>query len=284
MKHLTLKEMERSNKKWFDKFQGETDHKSTGYYQTIENFLKFNKYKDKPFDTFTRADVDDYILTMWQNGYKSGRTDVVVAIISSFKNFLIRNCSFPSDFLSDILSLQVNEDSASDSIPFSLLQLHYIREYNGHNISDEYIFEIYFQLGVDKKDLSVCVPQNADRQQRCFRLKDKIIRYNEMINQLIDKITDLDELEMKIQNVDYHYFEKVTSHLVKNFDRVWKKERTMRYSDILRSHEVYMIRCPNPSCQELSENIKQNWVLVKTEIDSDYRLVCSQCKGNPYEH
>lgn len=284
MKHLMLNEISQTNKKWFEKFQEETDLGSKGYYQTIENFLKYTKYKDKPFDTFTRSDIDEYILAMWQNGYKSGRTDGVIAAISSFKNFLIKNCSFPQDFLSDILSLQVNEESVSDSAPFNLSQLHHIREYNNHSITDEYIFEVYFQLGIDKQDLAICVPQNADRQKRCFCLNDKAIRYNEKISQLIDKIEYLNELEMKIQNIDHHYFEKVTTHLTEKVAGVWKKERALRYSDILRSHEIYMIKCPNPSCRELSENIKQNWVLVKTEIDTEYRLVCFRCKGQPYEY
>ena len=129
----------------------------------------------------------------------------------------------------------------------------------------------------------ICVPQNADHKKHCFCLNDKTIRYNEKINQLLDKVENVDELEMKMQNIDYHYFKKVTTYL-KSIAGVWKKERSLNYSDILKSHEIYMIKCPNQNCGELSENFQKNWVLVKTEFDTEYRLVCSQCKGEPYEY
>jgi site-specific recombinase XerD len=281
-KHLILNEMEPTNKKWFEKFRAETHYTSLGYYQTIENFLKYCEFKDKTLETFTtRPDIEDYILAMWENHYSSGRTDDVIATISSFRNFLVNNCSFPQDFLSDILNLQVNEKSVPDSAPLTLSQLYHIREYNIRNITDKYIFEIYFQLGIDKKDLAICVPKNVDYEKRCFYVKDKMIRYNEKISQLISQV-EVNELEVKMQNIDYHYFKKVTAHL-RNTARVWEKERALNYSDILESHKIFMIKCPNPSCEELLENVQQNWVLVKTEFDTEYRLVCCRCKGKPYE-
>jgi hypothetical protein len=280
-KHLKLKEIEPINKGWLESFKKKTSYKP-GYYQTIGNFLKYSKYKGKPFNTFTLADVEDYIFIMWDNGYSSNRTDDVVATISSFKNFLIKNSSFPSDFLDDILSLQVKENSISDSEPLSLFQLHHIREYNNSNIIDEFIFEIYFQLGIDKQDLAICTPQNADNEKRCFRFKGKEIRYNQKIEQLISRIQSVDRLEMKIKNIDYRYLKNVTTHL-KSIAGAWQKERALNYSDILKSHQVYMVKCPNVKCGELSENIQQNWVLVKQDFDTEYRLFCSQCKGTPYE-
>jgi hypothetical protein len=273
--------MEQSNKGWFEKFKAKTNHKSKGYYQTVEKFLKFSKYKDKPFNTFTLTDIEDYVYVMWDNNYSAKRTDGVVAAISSFKNFLIKNYSFPQDFLSNVLTLQVNESSVPDSDPLTPLQLHYVREYNERNIVDEFIFEIYFQLGVDKKDLEICVPQNVDREKRCFHSEGKEIKYNEKINQLMRKVEDVDGLETQVKSIDYRYLKKATTHLKEA--GVWKKERALNYSDILKSHEVYMLKCPNLSCGELTENLQQNWVLVKEEFDTEYRLVCSQCKGKPYE-
>ncbi|MCZ7547664.1 MAG: hypothetical protein M5U11_00710 [Anaerolineales bacterium] len=280
-KHLKLKEMEPTNKGWFELFKGKTNYKP-GYYQTIENFLKYSNYKDKPFNTFTLADVEDYIFVMWDNNYSSKRTDGVVATISSFKNFLIKNSSFPPNFLDKVLSLQVNESSVSDSEPLSLFQLHNIREYNNGSIVDEFIFEMYFQLGIDKQDLAICIPQNADNEKRCFRFKGKEIRYNQKIEKLISKIQSVDGLATKIKSIDYRYLKNVTTHL-KSIDGAWQKERALNYSDILKSHQVYMIKCPNVNCGELSENIQQNWVLVKQDFDTEYRLFCSQCKGTPYE-
>jgi hypothetical protein len=222
---------------------------------------------------------------MWEGGCSTGRTDDVIATISSFKNFLIENCSFKQDFLHDIRSLQVNEEGTPDSTPLTLRQLHHIREYNKRDIIDEYIFELFFQLGIDKKDLSICVPQNADYETHFFRYKNKAIRYNERISQILAVIKNatLYDLTTKMQNIDYHYFEQVTIHLIKNIPGMWEKERPLRYSDILKSHKIYMLKCPNPNCEELSENFQQNWVLLKAEPDTEYRLVCSRCKGKPYE-
>ena len=283
MRDLTLDEMEQTNKKWFEEFKA-VHHEDPGYYQTVEIFLRYSKFKGRTFDTFTtRPDIEDYILTMWERNYSPGRTDGVIAAISSFKNFLITNYSFPQDFLFDILSLQVNEKSVSDSSALNLSQLHYIRKYNSLDITDEYIFEIYFQLGIDKKYLSICIPQNAVIENRCFRYKDKTITYNERICQLLDRINNVNDLKMKMKNVDYHYFKKVTDYLIEQAPGVWRKDRALCYSDVLKSHQRYIIRCPNPNCEELSENIQQNWVLVKTEFDAEYRLDCCWCKGRPYE-
>jgi len=277
-KDLMCDEMEPSNRNWFEKYRRQTKH-PIGYYQTIENFLRYSKYKDKPFDTFVIADIEDYVLVLWENDYSTARSNGVIGAISGFRNFLIENCSFPKDFLDNLSTLRVNAKTSSDSTPLTLNQLKHIREYNKINITDEYIFEVYFQLGIDKQDLSICVPKNKNIAERCFVHNTKKISYNAKVAELFDKIKNEKELKLKISNVDYHYFKKVTDHL-RSVEGLYNKVRQLNYSDILKSHDLYIFKCPN--CGEFSENISKNWVLARMESDQDYRLDCFQCKGVPH--
>ena len=80
------------------------------------------------------------------------------------------------------------------------------------------------------------------------------------------------ELGVTIKNVDNRYFKKLAEHLEKE-----GFPRKINSKTIHRSHDAYFLICP--TCGNKTENVETNWILVRTEFDDNYRLVCSKCKG-----
>lgn len=188
---------------------------------------------------------------------------------------------FRKDFLIDMNNIPLGGGDPSDAKSLNLLQLSYIREYNKHNVYDEYIFEILFQLGIDKQDLNICLQKNKDVVNHCFPRKNKEpILYNAKIAELLEKVQN-DELIMKrIRGIDQRYLKNATEFLRRK--GVYNKDRQLNYSDIHKSYEAYIINCPN--CGTPFENLSKYWVLAKAVIDEEYQLVCSLCKGYSDEY
>jgi hypothetical protein len=158
-------------------------------------------------------------------------------------------------------------------------QINLIREFNKQNWVYEYIFEVYFQLGIKKKEITVCHPNNSNKNRSCFKPSEgQEIKYNSKIAQLLETRKDQDiKLTQVIAN---YYLSKVTDFLRQQEPSAYKKERTLNYFDIKKSHQKYIFTCP--SCGQLTENNAKSWVLAKTGQEPDFRLACSECKGAFY--
>ena len=272
------------NEPLFENFKQATTY-DLAYYQSLENFLKFTGLEGKILSSLNTSDVENYRNAMWDCGVNSVRTDLIIEVISTFKNYLIKNHSFPSDFLSDIKILKVNEKSSPDNIALTLVQLAYIRDFNQTNQIFEYLFELLFQLGIDKKDLLNCLPNYADKNLRKFVNGKKQIGHNEKINLLLAKQYDTREMKRVIKDIDALYFKKITYYLREEKKAYTRPEpRQINYSDILKTHEIYILKCPNHDCNELVENTSHNWVLVQTDFEKEYRLFCNVCKGKSHEN
>jgi len=270
-----------SNRKWLDDYKNETD-KDPGYYQKIENFFRFRDYRDLPFNTFTKSDVDKYIGIMVDNDYTADTINVIPGALSGFKSFLIAKypSNFNKDFLSDLPSRYFDEGNPSDAFALSLTQINLLREYNRQNYQNEYIFEIYFQLGIKKKAIVFCQPNNSDEEHSCFKLPNgNEIRYNAKIAELIIRLPRNQPLKLTDVTVNY-YLIKVTEYLRKQSSPAYLRERVLNYSDLIKSHQKYIFACP--SCGQLTENNAESWVLAKVRQMSDFRLACAVCKGAYY--
>jgi len=269
-------EIEPTTKKLFLEYKDSTDF-SKGYYERLERLLLFIKFQNRKVKTFSLSDIEEMITTMWENGYKIKTTNAYLGSLSGFRQFLIDNHSFPKDFLDGITNYYVKDETPSESIEFSLLQLKSIRTFNLSKPEFEYIFEIFFQLGIDKKDLSLCLPKYRNKTEKRFEKGEKKINYNSKISHLLEGDLDFSEIEKISRHVDYFYFRHLTEYGIR--EGIFPVGNTITYSDIKKSHDIYIIRCPNPECRELTENIHKNWVLVLSENDQDYRLCCTTCKG-----
>lgn len=276
-KELMNDHMNESNKKWLDEYKSETDL-GKGYYQKIENFFRFRDYESKPFNVFTVSDVEKYVGVMVDNNYKEDTINALPGALSGFKNFLITKYPtiFGVDFLSNLPTRYFENGDPSDAFALSVTQINLIREFNKQNWVYEYIFEIYFQLGIKKKEITVCHPKNNDEKQACFKSPEgEGIKYNSKIAQLLEiqKKRDVNVTQV----VANYYLSKVTDFLRQQVPPAYEKERTLNYLDIKKSHQKYVLTCP--SCGQLTENNAKSWVLAKAEQEPDFRLACFECKG-----
>jgi hypothetical protein len=270
-------QLEPTTQKYFINYKAITEFKD-GYYQRLERLLKYLKFQDKPIDTYSLFDVEELIISMWENGYKIKTTNAYIGALRGFRKFLIEKCSFSDDFLNGLEQYYISDKTTFECEPFSLKQLNLIREYNKSKPEFEFIFEVFFQLGIDKKDISICSPKNCDQSQKVFSKGKKRIFFNSKISDLLDGDLDIAKIEKVSSNVDYFYFRHLSQFLI-NEKNVYPQGSQITYSEILKSHHNYIVACPNPNCREMTENICSNWVLLKTETDSDFRLYCKACKG-----
>lgn len=278
-KELLGDSMEENNAEWINEYRKNTPYKE-GYYQTLENFFKFKTYVKKPFNLFSISDVSEYIETMIENNFGTNRIDTVISTISSFKKFLTEKHPdvFSENLLKDLLDLKMGtlEKKYNDTQPLNLIQLNYAKEYIKFNIRTEYIFEIFYQLNIKKQDFEICSPKYADKENMLFKKKDKIIKYNHKIQELLDKIATEKKFKVTFAMIPYH-LDKIERYL--RINGVYEENRKLTYLDIAKTHESYFIKCPN--CGKESENLSVNWTLAKIGLSDDYYLVCSMCKGEP---
>jgi hypothetical protein len=278
-KELLSNEMEEHNKDWLQDYKSKISHDNNVYYKRIKELFRFHSFEHKPFNYFTQTDLEDYVLAMWDNGYSIETSNVLVPALREFINFLEKDYSgvLPPGFLERLekLRARVNEDHQFKTLPLIPTQIEFIRKHNERNINDEYIFELIFQLRIPSNKLKDCHPRfRNENQKRFVPEKRKSFEYNNKIASLLDKLGEDKTLILSISKLQSWLF-RINRELKQN--GLWSKERDLVYSDLVASHDKYVMKCP--SCGEFTENISNDWVLVRSGEDEDYRLVCLHCKG-----
>jgi len=240
------------------------------------HFLYCLQFWNKPFNIVTSDDFKNLIAVLKKNNAPDTVKNYISSI-SSIKSYFInkQDPRFPSGFLDGIEKEKII-GNPSDAEALTLAQLAEIRAFfkdikNRSELISEYIFELIFQLKIEKKGIMSCAPQMADKDRRVFTIEDNEIQYNEKIAQLIEKNSEGFEDKWKPGRIDTS-LKHITKHLSN-----WNKSRDLKYNDIVESHRKYVIQCPN--CPNKAENLADNWVLVRIEPENNYRLVCSECKG-----
>ncbi|WP_068777892.1 hypothetical protein [Paenibacillus sp. GM2] len=276
-KELLTQVIESNNKIWIEQYKTMTNF-SKGYYQKLENFFRFHKFTNKPFNLFVLKDVEEYIEVLFYNDYAPNLIDSVISNLSSFKNFLIVQYpdNFSQSFLSNILSLKIGtkEKKYAESRPLTYKQLAHIKQYIKSNIRTEYIFNVFYQLGIDKKNFHVCSPDNAVRKKNSFVKENIEIEFNFVIAELLTRVM-LEPNFKATPNMISAHFKKIQMYLSDN--NLLEEDQTITYNDIIKTHERFFFICPH--CDRKKENISSNWILVKTSINNELQLICSECKG-----
>jgi hypothetical protein len=261
-----LKDLKPSNKMWFEKYKAESDDRKKYYNSNIQEFLKFCAHNnDKEIVNLDKTDVDLYIATLRKYTDSPYTINHRISALSKLRNFL--HTKYPDTFDEYFLSnlprhKRKDEENPTDIRALSLEQLSYARQYNRRSIIDEYIFELFFQLRIDKNDLiarKFPKPRSAS------------------LDEIINKVSKDDVTESYINS----YFSRVTIYLQKQ-DVYDKGRRKINSYDLSASHDAYIFRCPN--CGRPFENIAKYWVLARVRLDDaayqdEYRIVCDQCRG-----
>jgi hypothetical protein len=272
--------MEEHNRKWMTEFRKEKGL-SKSYCNSLEKFLRFAEFNNKPFNSFCDEDVLRFIGVMLEHHYLRRTTKSLVSVLGSFKSFLSDKYPsiFEEDFLPNLSTLRDKKDVSEkifDAERLTLTQLRAVRDYNKtHGISYEYIFEVFFQLGIQKEMFSVCNPRNRDSNTDSFVYKEKRIFFNQKIKEILEKIDDSEAIVWNTNTVT-KYLKNLTEHLRK-YD--YTKTRDFSRADIKASHDAYIFTCP--ICSRKFEDVVENWVLASSDIcdDFEYHLVCKICRG-----
>lgn len=276
-KNLLNKDINNKNRQWIDDYIKNTNYNKV-YYRSLENFFRYVNFENKHFNFFTEKDIQEYIEIMLDNNYAISKIDYTISNISSFRSYLIEKYPefFSEKFLSNLndLKLGIPEKKYAESKPLNLIQLNSVKQFIKSNIKTEYIFEIFYQLGIEKKDFNVCIPKNANLKNKYFKNKEKEIIFNEKIMNLLEAIAKLDDFKITPYMVNYH-LKKIEEDLKSK--GLLTSDETLTYNDIIKTHEMFFIKCPN--CRKKIEMVSHNWVLAKPETSKNLYLVCSLCKG-----
>jgi site-specific recombinase XerD len=258
------KEIALHNKAWFEKYQSKAKDPS-GYYPDVLEFLEFCAYNnDKNIRNIDRTDIDSYITTLKKQNARPLTINRRLSALSGFRNFLLSDYPdiFGEKFLSDLPGHGHPEKNPTDIKALSLEQLSFARKYNRRSVKYEYIFESFFQLGIDKNDL---IARN----------------FQETKSTQVDEIIKRGPKGKVTESIINSYFISVTKYLQSQgvYD---KSRRNINSYDLAESNKVYFIQCPN--CGKSFENLAKYWVLAKVKFDGvdyqdEYHIVCAQCKG-----
>jgi site-specific recombinase XerD len=285
---LFKNDIDEKNRMWLNEFEKATNRVAS-YYDNIENFLSFKDFTNKPFNQFTETDVWPCIQVMLDSGFSPHTRNTLISELSQFRDYLKNKHpdDFPEHFLKDLedtfRDTHVPSEYSIDSEALSLSQLSLIRRYNRResslSLQDEYLFELFFQLGIKKEQVLSCHPHKANKQNFTFTYKGKEIKFNDQIAELIEKISSVEQIIWNT-NTANRYFERITFFLKQKGE--WHKDRTVGKNDLKKTHDAYIFTCP--VCGRRLENHAGNWVLAKTDIDDEYHVVCAVCKGGCNEN
>jgi hypothetical protein len=280
-KNLLSTTINNENEAWLQVYKNERTF-AKGYFPKLVRFFHYKEFAKIPFNQFTNKEIESFITALENNNFSTDTINAQINQISGFKKYLIEKFpeKFPKDFLDDLP--RFDKTSESDAIILNLKQLNLIREFNSRKIIYEYIFEMYFQNNIMKKEIYYCLPEFSNPTEFCFTFTDSFkLKYNRFVAELLEKVQKNNGIKFTDSTIT-EYFKSVGVFLRKQKPSAFIKTRPLNYSDIEKSRERYMVLCPN--CHRLTENNSHNWVLVKYEGEKNYRLVCSVCKGEPYDN
>lgn len=277
-----IPEMIGENKIWFEQYKT-YERANPTYIDNLSRLLRAKIYDNKPFNQFTITDIINFLAFLDRLGHKPNSKNNYVNAANSFRGFLIEKHPdlFDLAFLNDLISLIEKTESTPERIALNPDQLYWIRKYADVKSKPLtiYIFELYFQLGIPKKDIQHCTVENADLEKMHFKTDKEPIPYNNVIQNLLLKYrNELTNANLSVNSAS-DKFETLTSWLMKNNVAAQYADSPLCYEDIRLSHLLYILTCP--VCKRKHENLASNWVLTKTEVESEYRLACIQCKGVP---
>lgn len=277
-----IPELNGDNKIWFEEYKT-YERANPTYIDNLRRLLRAKIYDNKPFSMFTIIDIMNFLAILDRLGHKPNSKNNYVNAANSFRGFLIEKYPgmFGSNFLGELISLIEKNESTPERIALNPDQLYWIRKYADVKSKPLtiYIFELYFQLGIPKKDIQFCTVENADLEKMHFKTDKEPISYNNVIQNLLLKYrNELANANLSVYSAS-DKFETLTSWLIKNNVAGHYADSPLCYEDIRLSHSLYVLTCP--VCQRKHENLASNWVLAKTKIETEYRLACIQCKGVP---
>jgi len=138
-----------------------------------------------------------------------------------------------------------------------------------------YVFYIYYHYNIKKSDLKYFDPTTANLEEGYFNYRNEKLYFTDKISEALNKGKKIDCLT---QSMVEYYFGVMTNYLQDK--GYFLKEQTFSFDNIKHTRNRYKMKCP--CCGEMSENISENWVLIRLENSELKQIVCKKCKGEKY--
>lgn len=242
--------------------------------------LTLNNSK-KAFNDFVIEDIKAYVDLFASYKYAPQTIANQLSCISKFCGFMVSRYPqlFAYNFLEGINTLRKPFKAGIAGQPLNLIQLSAIREYRKYDLKSAFCFELFLQLDIKKKDVELCSPANLNKERWIFEKDGKEVSLNQSFIEFISSIENYDDMFISSYMVN-NYLKKIANFLKSK--NLYDGENITLY-DIEKTREKFFVHCPN--CNLVFECSANNWVLARTESDTDYHIVCNVCKGRPqYEN
>ena len=269
-------EINENNQRWLQQYK-EDNNFAKGYFPKLERFFRYKEFSNIPFNEFTNKEIELFITVLEKNNFSIDTINAQINQVSGFRKYLIDKYpeKFPKDFLYNLPRFE--KTSESDAIILNLRQLNLIRKFNSRKLIYEYIFEMYFQNNIMKKEIYYCLPEYSSPTNYSFNYDNSFkLKYNKVVSELLENVQKNNGINFTDSTIT-EYFKSVGIFLRNQKPSAFLMARPLNYSDIEKSREKYLMLCPN--CHRLTESKAHSWVLVKYNEEENYRLVCSVCKG-----
>jgi hypothetical protein len=244
-----LGELSPENNKWFEiYFNHSKAPKNKGYKNKVKSFLEYKEHNQKPLDLLVDDDVKNFIDMLKRSGFGINGINPYINAISACAKLLREEypISFSPLFLINISNLlSINEEIKPSGEVLTLGQIDIIKKYTIEecDIYENYIFTRLFCEGVKLEELKIS-GKNYFSEEIDFDGKAR--KYFKKLTQQLKKHEKLDN----ITNINSEHLKK--------------------------SHRAYYFLCP--FCQKRFENIAENWILMRTEFNDEYRIIHALCK------
>lgn len=266
--YIKYSESENKNKDTILKYKAAYER----IFKYIENWdIDFKDYNSEIYLRFQINSLDSNI--------SPNRLDFFSSAISNLGKFLQEKYpdKFDRNFLKDIERNISEEKKNAPSRALKIYELNSLKEYLKleDNYKVAYVFYIYYHYDIKKSDFHFFDPNKANKINNYFIKGTSKIYFTDQINSIVNSGKKFDKLT---QSMVEYYFKIMTTFLQeKGF---FSKEQSFTFDGIKQTRKRYFMKCP--CCYEMSENISDNWVLVRLDFSDVKQLVCKKCKGENY--
>ncbi len=270
--------IEEQTRKWIDEFlvsvAGQSSKKT--YSDSLNVFFRFTSFDKKPLYDFTLPDISLFIDSFVKFNYSYDTINNYLNAVISLRDYMKNNYKelFGPEFLYQMENMRFERDIKR--IPhFDLFTLGQIRKYVlQKDIAWKYVFEIAIQLGINRNEVDICLPEYANHEMHAF-ISDKGKKSYEGTS--LQEIIDEYQSTKNPKQVSLNNCNDRINEISDELNRQGIYGGRINYPMLKSTHNAYQFKCPN--CGQSMECIDDNWVLAKTENDTHFRLVCAKCKG-----
>ena len=238
----------------------------------VKKILKDSPFSTKAFFQIDQSDVEKYFDA--NSKTLTNRTIVgKIRYLKIFRDYVVKK--FPEKFSSEFL---LNLNDLTNKFPFKKKEKKYLEidqialikitlADNKKYQFIEFLFNVFYQTDINQVGIrdaisDLCIDKYVKKPTESTQKK---------IHELQEKTRD--EANPYIANT----LKDFGNELQKKFPKTFPTTFRLSWTIIKNSRKRYFFECP--CCGFATENIAENWVLIKTENGLSYRLVCSKCKG-----